>query len=265
MAKVIVSLTVSLDGFIAGPGDGIAHPLGENGNALFEWYFNGDTPSQQYGERFRLSKQSAEVFDAGIASGGAVVTGRRTYDISGGWGGDSPLPGRPVFVLTHRPPRRPPATSVPHTFVTDGIESAIGQAKKAAAGRYVALMGSRAPQQCLAAGLLDEIQVAQVPLLLGRGVRLFAQLASMVRLEIVRVTDAPHVTHIRYRVVRGELPLPCDGQAVGDGQHHRLQPAVGRDRRVEFAHHLGAAPCQPFRCLSWIDHVAVKQDVVGKQ
>lgn len=242
MAKVIVSLTVSLDGFIAGRGDGAAYPLGENGDALFEWYFNGDTPSQQYGGRFRLSKPSAEVFDSGIASGGAVVTGRRTYDIAGGWGGDSPLPGRPVFVLTHRAPARPPATSVPHTFVTDGIESAIRQAKQAAGDRYVALMGSRAPQQCLSRGLLDEIRVAQVPLLLGGGVRLFDELASPVRLEIIGVTDAPEVTHIRYRVVKDELSLPCDGQAVGDGQHHRFEPVVGRNRRVELAHRLGAAP-----------------------
>jgi len=151
MAKVAVALTVSLDGYIAGPNDGSELPLGEGGAALFEWYFNGDTPSRHY-DRFKLSKSSAEVFDAGIDSCGAVVTGRRTYDIAGAWGGDGPVPGRPLFVLTHNVPAEVPATSVPYTFVTDGIESAIQQAKAAAGDKYVALAGSQAAQQCLRAG-----------------------------------------------------------------------------------------------------------------
>jgi dihydrofolate reductase len=199
MAKVIVALTTSLDGYIAGPNDGDELPLGEGGQALFDWYFTGDTPSR-YGDRFRLSKQSAEVFDSGIDSCGAVVTGRRTYDISNAWGGGGPVPGRPLFVLTHSVPAEVPETSVPYTFVTDGIESAIRQAKAAAGDRLVALMGSQAAQQCLRAGLLDEIQVAVVPLLLGGGVRLFDHVGGPVRLEVMSVVDAPGVTHLRYRV-----------------------------------------------------------------
>src|SRR6266568_5160793 len=95
MAKVAVALTVSLDGYIAGPNDGSELPLGEGGAALFEWYFNGDTPSRHY-DRFKLSKSSAEVFDAGIDSVDAAVTGRRTYDIAGAWDGNGPaqLPSR---------------------------------------------------------------------------------------------------------------------------------------------------------------------------
>jgi dihydrofolate reductase len=199
MAKVTVALAVSLDGYIAGPNDGNELPLGEGGAALFEWYFNGDTPSR-HNDRFKLSKRSAEVFDAGIDSCGAVVTGRRTYDIAGAWGGDGPVPGRPLFVLTHNVPAEVPETSVPYTFVTDGIESAIEQAKVAAGDKYVALAGSQAVQQCLRAGLLDEIQVALVPLLLGGGVRLFDHIGGPVRLETTRVVDAPGVTHLSYRV-----------------------------------------------------------------
>jgi dihydrofolate reductase len=201
MAKVTVTLAMSLDGYIAGPGDSNELPLGEGGEALFEWYFNGDTPSKYY-SRFRLSKTSAEVFDAEVESVGAVVTGRRTYDIARAWGGDGPVPGRPLFVLTHSVPADVPETSVPYTFVTDGIDSAITQAKAAAGGKCVSLMGSQAAQQCLRAGLLDEIQVAVVPLLLGGGVRLLDHIGGPVRLEPIRVVDAPGVTHLSYRVGR---------------------------------------------------------------
>lgn len=199
MAKVTVALTMSLDGYIAGPNDGSELPLGEGGAALFEWYFNGDTPSRYY-DRFRLSKRSAEVFDAGIDACGAVVTGRRTYDIAGAWGGDGPVPGLPLFVLTHSVPAEVPETSVPYTFVTDGIESAIEQAKAVAGDKYVSLAGSQAAQQCLRMGLLDEIWVGVVPLLLGGGVRLFDHIGGPVRLETISVVDAPGVTHLSYRV-----------------------------------------------------------------
>lgn len=199
MAKVTVALTMSLDGYIAGPNDGSELPLGEGGEALFEWYFNGDTPSRYY-DRFRLSKRSAEVFDAGIDACGAVVTGRRTYDIAGAWGGDGPVPGLPLFVLTHSVPAEVPETSVPYTFVTDGIESAIEQAKAVAGDKYVSLAGSQAAQQCLRMGLLDEIWVGVMPLLLGGGVRLFDHIGGPVRLETISVVDAPGVTHLSYRV-----------------------------------------------------------------
>ena len=199
MAKVLVALTMSLDGYIAGPNDGNELPLGEGGEALFEWFFNGDTPSR-HDDMFKLSKTSAEVFDAGIDSCGTIVTGRRTYDIAGAWGGDGPVPGLPLFVLTHSVPAEVPQTSVPYTFVTDGIDSAITQAKAVAGDKYVALTGSQAAQQCLRAGLLDEIQLSVMPLLLGGGVRLFDHIGGPVRLETISVVDAPGVTHLRYRV-----------------------------------------------------------------
>jgi dihydrofolate reductase len=212
MAKVIVALTMSLDGFIAGPNDEVEQPLGEGGMSLFDWYFNGDTPIRQYQEAaargvgvppFKLAASSAKVFEELIDSGGAVVTGRRTYDIANAWGGNGPLPGLPLFVVTHRVPEDVPRGESHYTFVTDGVESAVEQAKVAAGDKYVSLMGASVPQQCLRAGLLDEIQIHLVPMLLGGGVRLFDHLdAKQVDLEIVSVTDSPGVTHLRYRIVK---------------------------------------------------------------
>jgi dihydrofolate reductase len=199
MAKVLLAITVSLDGYIAGPNDGAELPLGEGGEPLFEWFFSGDTPSK-YNEMFRLSKSSAKFFDDGIDTCGAVISGRRTYDIAGAWDGNGPVPGLPLFVLTHNVPDKVPETTVPYTFVTNGIESAVRQAEAAAGDKYVALTGSQAAQQCLKAGLLDEIQLSVVPYLLGGGVRLFDHIGRPVRLEMLNVLDAPGVTHVRYRV-----------------------------------------------------------------
>ena len=212
MAKVIVALTMSLDGFIAGSNDGGEQPLGDGGARLFDWYFDGDTPIRRYQEAasrgvpvppFKLSSSSAEVFEELIETGGAVVTGRRTYDIAGAWGGNGPLPGLPLFVLTHNVPDHVPQGESRYTFVTGGVESAVEQAKAAAGDKYVSLMGASAPQQCLQAGLLDEIQIHLVPVLLGAGVRLFDHLGSdNIELETIRIVDSPGVTHLRFRVVR---------------------------------------------------------------
>ena len=135
---------------------------------------------------------------------GAFVFGRRTYDITNGWGGRHPVNGVPVFVLTHNPP---PAETVPKgpsnlTFVTDGIESAIRQAKAAAGDKHVKLGGASPGKQALRAGLVDEILVHLAPYLLGGGVRLFDVLANGVRLEKLSVSDGPLATHLRHRVAR---------------------------------------------------------------
>jgi dihydrofolate reductase len=212
MVKTIVALSMSLDGFIAGPGDGDEQPLGRGGTRLFDWYFDGDRSIRAYQEAadrgvpvppFKLWSSSAEVFEELIENGGAVVTGRRTYDIANAWGGNGPLPGLPLFVLTHNVPKHVPQGESRYTFVTDGVESAIRQAKAAAGDKYVSLMGASVAQQCLRAGLLDEIQIHLVPVLLGAGVRLFDHLGPTgIGLEAVRVVDAPGVTHLRYRVAR---------------------------------------------------------------
>ena len=202
MAKVIVALTMSLDGFIADRNDGVER--------IFGWYFDGDTQIRPYREAadrgvpvppFKLSGSSAEVFSDLVENGGAVVTGRRTYDIAGAWDGNGPLPGLPLFVVTHHVPDHVPRGESRYTFVTDGVASAIEQAKAAAGDKYVSLMGSSVPQQCLRAGLVDEIQIHLVPVLLGAGIRLFDHLGTEhIDLETVRIVDSPGVTHLRYRV-----------------------------------------------------------------
>ena len=212
MAKVIVALTMSLDGFIAGANDGPTQGLGDGGMRLFDWYFTGDTPIRQYQEAarrgvsvppFKLASINAAVFEELIDGGGAVVTGRRTYDISNAWEGNGPLPTLPLFIVTHNAPDVVPKGESTYTFVTDGIESAMAQAKAAAGEKYVSLMGASIPQQCLQAGLLDEIQIHLVPVLLGTGVRLFDHIgADNIELETMRVVDGPGVTHLRFRVVR---------------------------------------------------------------
>jgi dihydrofolate reductase len=175
--QVGTALSTSLDGFIAGPDDSVEQPLGAGGARLFAWYSSGDTPSRHY-DSFKLSPASAQVFDDAVDRIGAIVAGRRTYDVSGAWGGTGPLPGRPLFVLTHRLPDDVPVGDPPSTFVTDGIQSAVEQAKAAADGKDVGIMGANAAQQCLRAGLLDVIQVDLVPVLLGGGVRLFDNLGN---------------------------------------------------------------------------------------
>jgi dihydrofolate reductase len=132
------------------------------------------------------------------------VTGRRTYDIANAWDGNGPAPGVPVFVVTHHVPEQPPQGESSYTYVTDGVESAIEQAKAVAGDKCVSVMGASVPQQCLRAGLLDEVQIHLVPVLLGGGVRLFDRLGSdRIQLETIQVVDAPGVTHLRYRVVNG--------------------------------------------------------------
>src|SRR5258705_11665069 len=204
MPKVIIDMTISLDGFVAGPDDGPGFPLGQHGGmAIFDWYFSGTKeyenplfkpePGPNLDEVKRMYQES-----------GAFIFGRRTYDLAKGWGGRHPVNGVPVFVLTHRPP---PSSDVPRgpsnlTFVTDGIESAIRLAKAAAGAKDVKLGGASPGKQALRAGLVDEILVHVAPYLMGGGVRLFDALDEGVRLEKLSAGDGPLATHLRYRVMR---------------------------------------------------------------
>jgi len=202
MTAVVTALSTSIDGFIAGADDSPEQPLGVGGDRLFKWLSDGDTPSR-HNPSFRMSAVSAEFFDEGVGRVGAVIAGRRTYDISEAWGRSGPMPGVPLFVVTHRVTDTAPTGDPPYTFVTEGIERAVEEARTAAAGRDVALMGAKIVQQCLQAGLLDEIIINLVPVVLGRGVRLLEGLdPGSVELDLVRVVDAPGVTHLRYRVVK---------------------------------------------------------------
>ncbi len=204
MGKVSTGLSMSLDGFIAGPNDGLERPLGEGGERLFAWYSGGDTEYGLPGTEmvFRVSPQSAELLREAHAKMGAFVTGRRTFDIAGGWGGSPPL-GVPTFVLTHTVPQEWVYEGSPFAFVTEGVESAVEQAKQAAGEKDVAVGAASIVQQCIRAGLLDEIHVDLVPVLLGGGVRLFEQLGTgPIELESTNVVEGAGVTHLTFRVVR---------------------------------------------------------------
>jgi len=204
MGKVATGLTMSLDGFIAGPNDGPGQPLGEGGMRLFDWYSSGDTEYQMPGTEMvvRVSQQSADLLREAHSKMGAFVTGRRTFDITNGWGGRPPL-GVPTFVVTHSVPQDWVYEGSPYTFVKEGVESAVVQAKAAAGYKDVAVGAASIAQQCIRAGLLDEIHIDLVPVLLGDGVRLFDNLGDgQVELESTEIIEAPDVTHMTFRVIR---------------------------------------------------------------
>ena len=200
MAKVVLDMSMSVDGFVAGPQDDAGHPFGLRGaERLHHWLFNG--PPGKHGE-FRAKGENILVLDEMYETAGAVLSGRRTYDFVHGWGGTHPLEV-PVIVLTHQAPTNAPKGKSPFTFVTDGIESAVEKAKAAAGKKQVLLLGASPCQQALEAGLVDEVYVHVAPLLLGDGVRLFDHLGSdAIALESIGVLHTPEAVHVRYRVVR---------------------------------------------------------------
>ena len=204
IGKVSTGLSMSLDGFIAGPNDGPESPLGEGGERLFRWYSGGDTEYRLLGTEmvFKVSPASAELLREAHSKMGAFVTGRRTFDITNGWGGRPPL-GVPTFVVTHTVAQEWVYEGSPFTFVTDGVESAVEQAKAVAGDKGVAVGAASIAQQCIKAGLLDEIHIDLVPVLLGDGVRLFDHLGTgPIDLERTRVIEAPGVTHLTFRVLK---------------------------------------------------------------
>ena len=204
MGKVTTGLSMSLDGFIAGPNDGPGSPLGDGGERLFAWYSGGDTEYRLPGTEmvFMVSPQSAQLLGEAHTNMGVFVTGRRTFDISNGWGGSPPL-GVPTFVVTHSVPQEWVYEGSPFTFVTDGLESAVEQARAVAGDKNVAVGAASIAQQCIRAGLLDEIHIDLVPVLLGDGIRLFDHLgAGPIELESNEVIEGAGVTHLTFRVVR---------------------------------------------------------------
>lgn len=195
MSRVFTALSTSVDGYITGPDPSPEAPLGRGGKRLFDWYFDGDVPSREF-EGFRLSAQSARVFDDVAARIGAVICGRRTYDHSHGFGGDgSPHPTAPLVVLSHRPP--PPGAS--QAFATS-IEEAVEIASRLAGARDVGVQGGQTTAAAIEAGLLDEVIVHQVPILLGGGTRLFPPSPPARELSVVEVVAAPGVTHLHYKL-----------------------------------------------------------------
>jgi dihydrofolate reductase len=188
-------MSMSLDGYIAGPNDEPDNPGGDGFTRLHDWFV---TPE---GEFIRPAGPAGELIDE-INATGAVLVGRRTAEQADHWGGDHHGRGVPIFVPSHRPPGPSVAGYPLVTYVTDGIVSAMEQAKAAAGDRNVLVHGAYTAHRALEAGVLDELQIHQIPVLFGRGRRLFDELPSRVELEIVRVIDAAEATHIRYRVIR---------------------------------------------------------------
>ena len=214
MSKVIADISMSLDGYVAGPDADLEDPLGIGGERLHEWAFGAQSWRETHGHEGGERNADSDVIEEGVRATGAVVMGRRMYSGGSGpweqdpkargWWGDDPPFHAPVFVLTHheREPL-PMEGGTTFNFVTDGIESAIEQARAAAGEKDVLVAGGgTAVQQAIAAGLPDELQVHVAPVFLGGGVRLFDGIAADVGLEIDRVVDSPRVTHLRYRVIR---------------------------------------------------------------
>jgi dihydrofolate reductase len=215
MGKLTLDISVSLDGFVAGPNQTLDEPLGEGGERLHEWAIGVAKWREAHGMEGGETSVDNDIVEQGLRNVGATIMGRRMF--SGGegpweedsnadaWWGDNPPFHHPVFILTHH--AREPVTKqggTTFTFVTDGIESALEQARAAAGGKNVAVGGgANVAQQYLAARLLDEFQIHVAPVLLGRGVRLFDNLGpEQVELECTGVIQSPAVTHLRYRVVK---------------------------------------------------------------
>ena len=199
MGKVFAGATMSLDGFIAGPED-------TGFDLLFKWYQGGDVevpmPDSTAGvPPSHVAPATAELLRHDFASWGALVVGRHLFDLVHGWGGRHPL-GVTTVVLTHHPPEDRPAADENFVFVTEGIEAAVAKAREIAGDRNVAVNGGQMARQALEAGLLDEIGVDLVPVVLGAGTPLFADLTSgPVEFEgPIRSVDGIGVTHLRYRV-----------------------------------------------------------------
>ena len=200
MGKVSFDISVSLDGFIAGPNDGVGNGLGDGGEKLHEWGIRQRSWREAHGYEGGEEGTDSDVMEETFANAGAIIIGRRMFDLAEDPWGDEPPFHMPVFVVTHRD--REPLEKRGGTtfhFVTDGIESALEQAREAAGGKDVAIGGGASViQQYLAAGLVDEFQLHVVPLMLGGGVRLFAGGLPQRDFSKTRVIDSPDVTHLRF-------------------------------------------------------------------
>lgn len=213
MSKVRAHISVSLDGYVAGPNQSMQDPLGEGGERLHEWLVRLKSWRQGAGLPGGEEGDADALFREETANVGAEIMGRGKFgppsrgpwdvdDAWQGWWGDEPPFHKPVFVVTHHARQPLTLSDTTFTFVTDGIESALHQARSAAGDEDVFIGGGAAIiNQYLAAGLLDELELHVVPILLGGGARLFADVGSETKLEPIRVIEAPGVIHLKYRVV----------------------------------------------------------------
>lgn len=210
MSKLRLKISMSLDGFVAGPNQSADNPLGEGGLQLHEWVFPLAAWRSAHGMDGGITNESSAVVTESIQNVGATIMGRNMFgghpgpwDASepwNGWWGDDPPFQHAVFVLTHYArPTLELKNGNSFTFVTDGIDAALDRARQAAAGRDVSLAGgAKAAQQCLAAGLVDEMEINLVPTLLGSGERLFDGVRDLHGLTLVRTIATPAVTHLKF-------------------------------------------------------------------
>jgi dihydrofolate reductase len=211
---VTCNISVSLDGFVAGPNQTLEQPLGEGGEDLHEWVVRLKSWRERHGMEGGETGPDEEVIQESVERAGATIMGRRMFSSgsgsweddpkANGWWGDEPPFRHPVFVLTHHPREPLELQGTTFTFVTDGIEAALEQARAAAGDKDVHVAGgANVIQQYLGAGLLDELELHLVPLLLGGGVRLLDQVGdASISMEPDRVVGSPQVTHLKYRVSR---------------------------------------------------------------
>jgi dihydrofolate reductase len=187
---------MSIDGFVADENDGV--------DELVAWYFSGDVavPTATEGLSFQADEGSADVLRSALSSNGAIISGRRNFDLANGWGGHHPM-GVPTFVVTHSIPEGWPREGSSMHFVTEGIDAALEQARAVAGDKDIAVATPNIAQQYLNAGLLDRISISLVPILLGSGLPFFENLSGApVRLGTPRVTEGNGVTHLTYAVER---------------------------------------------------------------
>jgi dihydrofolate reductase len=196
MSSVAAGFSMSLDGFVADMDDGV--------DRVFRWYSVGDAPGEvEAGSgTFSMSLEGAEYIREAGHGAGALVSARRTFDLANAWGGRHPM-DVPVVVVTHSPPEEwLGREGSPFTFVTDGVPSAIAKAREIAGDKDVVVGAPSVAQQCLELGLLDVVHIDLVPLLLGKGVRLFGNIAQPIELVGIAASCKPHVAHLTYRVLK---------------------------------------------------------------
>jgi dihydrofolate reductase len=192
MTQVHFHISMSLDGFVTGPNEGVGNPLGDDDGRLHDWMFDEKTEA------------NAKVLDEVYARTGAILMGKRMFDVGVEPWGDSPPFERPVFVITHEARHPMPMQGgTTYNFVTGGIEAGLEQAQAAAGERDVGIWGgANIMREYLRAGLLDQMQIHLIPVILGGGVRLFAGLGPQrIHLEKIRTIDTPRATHLQYRVL----------------------------------------------------------------
>lgn len=196
MARVLTHMCMSLDGFVAQPDDNPAE--------LFDWYWNGDidVPSAQESMRFSVDAASAPMLRELTSGCGAIVAGRRLFDLTDGWGDNHPA-GAPVVVVTHRPPPEGAADRFPRTTFAGSVEEAITTAKEIAGYKFVTIASANIIQQALDLGLVDEICISQIPVLFGTGIRHFGELVGgHVMLDDPVAVQGTRALHLRYPVRR---------------------------------------------------------------